>query len=90
MPAQATAELDCRLLPGEDAQQFIATLTKVVSDPQVELSVLLNFSPGRVGGRYAAVSGYQRRGQTPPSPGLGPADHAGRLYRQPLFFVKKA
>jgi len=45
VPAQATAELDCRLLPGEDAQQFIATLTKVVSDPQVELSVLLNFPP---------------------------------------------
>lgn len=45
VPAQATAELDCRLLPGEDPQQFIATLTEVIDDPQVELSVLLNFRP---------------------------------------------
>jgi acetylornithine deacetylase/succinyl-diaminopimelate desuccinylase-like protein len=43
IPAQARAQLDCRLLPGEDPQQFIATLEKVVNDPHVRLSVLLNF-----------------------------------------------
>ncbi len=45
VPGQAKAELDCRLLPGEDPQQFVATLTEVIDDPQVELSVLLNFRP---------------------------------------------
>ena len=45
VPGQATAELDCRLLPGEDPQQFLATLTEVIDDPQIELSVLLNFRP---------------------------------------------
>ncbi len=45
VPAQASAELDCRLLPGEDPRHFIATLTEVVNDPHVELSVLLNFPP---------------------------------------------
>ena len=45
VPAQATAELDCRLLPGEDPQQFVATLTEVIDDPHIELSVLLNFRP---------------------------------------------
>lgn len=45
VPAQATAELDCRLLPDEDPQHFVATLTEVVDDPHVELSVLLNFPP---------------------------------------------
>lgn len=45
VPGQASAELDCRLLPGEDPHQFIATLTEVIDDPQIELSVLLNFKP---------------------------------------------
>lgn len=45
IPAQARAQLDCRLLPGEDPRQFLATLEKVVNDPHVRLSVLLNFPP---------------------------------------------
>lgn len=45
IPAHARAQLDCRLLPGEDPQQFIATLEKVVDDPQVRFSILLNFPP---------------------------------------------
>lgn len=45
VPAQATAELDCRLLPGEDCRHFVATLTEVIDDPHVELTVLLNFPP---------------------------------------------
>jgi len=45
IPAQATAQLDCRLLPGEDPQAFVMELEKVVADPQVRFSVLLNFPP---------------------------------------------
>ncbi|MGH7962899.1 MAG: M20/M25/M40 family metallo-hydrolase, partial [Candidatus Binatia bacterium] len=44
-PTHARAQLDCRLLPGEDPQQFVATLEKVVDDPQVQFSILLNFPP---------------------------------------------
>lgn len=43
IPDRAEAELDCRLLPGEDPDRFVATLTEIVDDPQVEVSVLLNF-----------------------------------------------
>ena len=43
IPGRAEAELDCRLLPGEDPDRFVATLTEIVDDPQVEVSVLLNF-----------------------------------------------
>lgn len=43
IPDRAEAELDCRLLPGEDPERFLATLTEIVDDPQVEVSVLLNF-----------------------------------------------
>lgn len=45
IPTHARAQLDCRLLPGEDPQQFIASLEKVVADPEVRFSVLLNFPP---------------------------------------------
>jgi len=43
IPARARAQLDCRLLPGEDPQQFVATLEKVVDDSLVRFSTLLHF-----------------------------------------------
>ena len=43
VPASASAQLDCRLLPGEDPQRFIAILKKIVDDPNIQLSTLLNF-----------------------------------------------
>jgi acetylornithine deacetylase/succinyl-diaminopimelate desuccinylase-like protein len=45
IPARAQAQLDCRLLPGEDPQKFVAALEKVVNDPEVKFSILLNFPP---------------------------------------------
>jgi acetylornithine deacetylase/succinyl-diaminopimelate desuccinylase-like protein len=45
IPAHARAQLDCRLLPGEDPRQFVASLEKVVGDPEVRFSILLNFPP---------------------------------------------
>jgi acetylornithine deacetylase/succinyl-diaminopimelate desuccinylase-like protein len=45
IPAHARAQLDCRLLPGEDPQQFVASLEKVVNDQEVRFSILLNFPP---------------------------------------------
>jgi acetylornithine deacetylase/succinyl-diaminopimelate desuccinylase-like protein len=45
IPSQARAQLDCRLLPGEDPQQFVAMLEKIVDDPNIQFSILLNFPP---------------------------------------------
>ncbi|MBM4255334.1 MAG: M20/M25/M40 family metallo-hydrolase [Deltaproteobacteria bacterium] len=45
IPSHARAQLDCRLLPGEDPQQFVTILEKVVGDPEVRFSILLNFPP---------------------------------------------
>jgi acetylornithine deacetylase/succinyl-diaminopimelate desuccinylase-like protein len=45
IPAHARAQLDCRLLPGEDPRQFVASLEKLVGDPEVQFSILLNFPP---------------------------------------------
>jgi acetylornithine deacetylase/succinyl-diaminopimelate desuccinylase-like protein len=41
IPDEATAELDCRLLPGEDPYRFIATLSDVIDDPGVQIEPLL-------------------------------------------------
>lgn len=45
IPSHARAQLDCRLLPGEDPQKFVALLERVANDPNVKFSVLMNFPP---------------------------------------------
>ncbi len=40
---RATAQLDCRLLPGVDADLFIATLRDVIDDPSIEIETILRF-----------------------------------------------
>jgi acetylornithine deacetylase/succinyl-diaminopimelate desuccinylase-like protein len=45
IPRSASAELDCRLLPGEDPQTFIEAIKRIVGDPDVSVDVLLNFPP---------------------------------------------
>ncbi len=40
IPPMASAELDVRLLPGEDREAFEAALKKVINDPQVEITRL--------------------------------------------------
>jgi acetylornithine deacetylase/succinyl-diaminopimelate desuccinylase-like protein len=39
----ASAELDCRLLPGVDADLFIATLHDVIDDPSIQIETILRF-----------------------------------------------
>lgn len=45
IPPVATAELDCRLLPGESPDLFIATLRDVIDDPRVQIEEVLAFEP---------------------------------------------
>lgn len=40
---EAIAELDCRLLPGESPDLFLATLRDVIDDPSISIEVLLRF-----------------------------------------------
>ena len=44
IPASASAEIDSRLLPGENPQQVIANLRKVIADNGIKIDVMLNFS----------------------------------------------
>jgi acetylornithine deacetylase/succinyl-diaminopimelate desuccinylase-like protein len=43
IPAQATAELDVRLLPGEDPQAFIEEIRRVMGDDSIKIDVVLSF-----------------------------------------------
>lgn len=51
IPSQAWANLDVRLLPGEDAKQFLETMRKVIGDPEVTVDPVpggfreANYSP---------------------------------------------
>ncbi|HKD19265.1 MAG TPA: M20/M25/M40 family metallo-hydrolase [Thermoanaerobaculia bacterium] len=42
IPGEATASLDCRLLPGEDPQRFLATLKTTAADDTLHWEVLLS------------------------------------------------
>lgn len=45
IPTVASAEIDCRLLPGEDPAAFEAEMKRVIADADIELEVLLQFAP---------------------------------------------
>jgi acetylornithine deacetylase/succinyl-diaminopimelate desuccinylase-like protein len=45
IPRTASAELDCRLLPGESPDTFVTTIRGVIDDPEIAIDVLLNFPP---------------------------------------------
>jgi acetylornithine deacetylase/succinyl-diaminopimelate desuccinylase-like protein len=45
LPATASAELDCRLLPGEDPDAFVERLRSIVADDGLEFTVLMRFPP---------------------------------------------
>jgi acetylornithine deacetylase/succinyl-diaminopimelate desuccinylase-like protein len=45
LPASASAELDCRLLPGEDPDAFVERLRALVDDDGIEFTVLLRYPP---------------------------------------------
>jgi acetylornithine deacetylase/succinyl-diaminopimelate desuccinylase-like protein len=46
IPPEARAEIDCRLLPDRDPDDFLAELRTLIGDPAVEIRELMRFSPG--------------------------------------------
>ncbi len=45
IPPQAALELDCRLLPDQDEQEFLAQIKTLINDPQIEIKKIMSFSP---------------------------------------------
>jgi acetylornithine deacetylase/succinyl-diaminopimelate desuccinylase-like protein len=45
IPPDATAELDCRLLPGWTIDRWVAQVRSIVNNPSIKIEVILNFPP---------------------------------------------
>ena len=45
IPTTASAELDIRLLPDEDPDQFVAALRRVIGDEKIEIERTIDFHP---------------------------------------------
>jgi acetylornithine deacetylase/succinyl-diaminopimelate desuccinylase-like protein len=64
IPGSASAELDCRLLPGQDVDVFLAILRNVIDDPAVAVEVLMRGEPSRptkVTPMYRAIETVMQR-----------------------------
>lgn len=45
VPAEASAELDCRLLPDQNPEQFLAELSQIINDDQIVIEKIMGFTP---------------------------------------------
>lgn len=45
IPTEASAELDCRLLPGWTIDRWVSQIQKIINDPSIHVDVILNFPP---------------------------------------------
>ena len=45
VPAEAHAELDCRLLPDQDPEAFLQELTAIINDRNINIEKLMGFTP---------------------------------------------
>ena len=45
IPAEVHAELDCRLLPDQDPDAFVAELTTLISDEKISIEKIMGFTP---------------------------------------------
>jgi acetylornithine deacetylase/succinyl-diaminopimelate desuccinylase-like protein len=46
IPAEASAQLDVRLLPTQDPARFLNDLRQVIADDEIRIEVVLSFAPG--------------------------------------------
>ena len=45
VPAEASAELDCRLLPDQSPEQFLRELGQIINDEQIVIEKIMGFTP---------------------------------------------
>ena len=89
VPASASAQLDCRLLPGEDPQTFLAHLKQLVDDPHIEFSTLLNFPAVASDPDTPPLRRDSFRCRTPRPTRASHTQRPGWLHRHPLFQGKR-
>jgi acetylornithine deacetylase/succinyl-diaminopimelate desuccinylase-like protein len=64
IPAEASAEIDVRLLPGEDPQAFITELRKIVGDDSIKVEIMLSFPPATSPEHSEALRAIQEMAKT--------------------------
>jgi acetylornithine deacetylase/succinyl-diaminopimelate desuccinylase-like protein len=64
IPAAARADLDCRLLPGEDGEAFVARLAETIADEHVRIEPLLVFAASSSPPQSALMSAVRRLAET--------------------------
>jgi acetylornithine deacetylase/succinyl-diaminopimelate desuccinylase-like protein len=87
IPAEAMAQLDCRLLPGEKPGEFLASLGEVIGDESIEIETLLSFpasSSDPESGLVAAVRQLAARdlGGAPVVPSVIPGFTDSHYFRE--------
>ncbi|HXG53392.1 MAG TPA: M20/M25/M40 family metallo-hydrolase [candidate division Zixibacteria bacterium] len=85
VPARAWAELDVRLLPGENPEAFIAELRRVIADDSIAIEVLLSFPPARSPGHpeaFRVLGAMARRAGVPLLSPLGRGFTDCRFFRE--------
>ena len=45
VPAEAHAEIDCRLLPNQDPEEFVEDLRKIINDNEISIEKIMGFTP---------------------------------------------
>ena len=45
IPAEVHAELDCRLLPDQDPEAFVAELSTIINDGEISIEKIMGFTP---------------------------------------------
>jgi acetylornithine deacetylase/succinyl-diaminopimelate desuccinylase-like protein len=60
IPGEVRAELDCRLLPGEQPADFLAELRRVVADDRIEMETLLSFPASSSDSRSGFMEAVRR------------------------------
>lgn len=45
IPAEVHAELDCRLLPDQNPEEFLETLNLIINDPHISIEKIMGFTP---------------------------------------------
>lgn len=45
VPSEASAEIDCRLLPDQDHDEFIELLQSIINDPSIRIEKIMGFTP---------------------------------------------
>jgi acetylornithine deacetylase/succinyl-diaminopimelate desuccinylase-like protein len=86
IPAEASAEIDARLLPGEDPQVFVRQLRNVIGDESIKVDVLLSFpaavSPPHAEALRLITNMAREDGNTPVVTPLGRGFTDCRFFRQ--------